>query len=111
MNDKDTPRTKAGLTLREAELRIEALESAAAKAIRVLTEMLMHEDLVDKHGEALLACVDVLFVELKLEGVIHSEYVVNSLERTRRAVDQMRLTLSEQRRANRSRKPGYTNAD
>jgi len=99
MNENDTPRTKAGLTLREAELRIEALESAAVKALLGLTEILKHKDLVEKHGEALLACVDVLFVELKLEGVVHSEYVANSLERTRRAVDQMRLTFDEQKRA------------
>ena len=102
MNEDDTPRTKAGLTLLEAGLRIEALESAAAKALLVLAEMLKQQDLVEKHGQALLACVDVLFVELKLAGVNQSEFVVNSLERTRRAVDQMRQTLGEQRRANRN---------
>jgi hypothetical protein len=99
MNEKDTPRTKAGLTLLEAELRIDALESAAAKAIHVLAEVLKHEKVVDEHGEALLACVDLLFDELKLEGVIHSEYVANSLGRTRQAVAQMRQSLNEQRRA------------
>jgi hypothetical protein len=99
MNEMNTPRTKAGLTLDEAGLRIEALEAAAAKAILVLTEMLKQKDLVEKHGESLVACVDVLFVELKLQGVVHSEWVISSLERTRRAVDQMRLTLDEQRRA------------
>ena len=101
MSEKDIDRTKAGLTLLEAELRIGALESAAAKAILLLTEVLKQAKIVDEHGEALLGCVDLLFDELNLEGVIHSEYVANSLERTRQAVAQLRQTLGEQRRVNR----------
>ena len=82
LNPTDTLRTKMGLTLLEAESRIISLETAAAKAQATLTEVLKHEAIVDKHGAALLSCVELLFSELKLDGVTHSQFVTDSLSRT-----------------------------
>jgi len=93
----DIPRTKSGLTLIEAELRIESLETAAAKAILVLAKVLKHERIVREHGDALISCVDLLFDELKLEGMKHCEYVNGSLERTRRAVETLRRTHAKRK--------------
>ncbi len=93
----DTPRTTTGLTLHEAELRIDALEAAAAKAVLLLAETIKQEALIQKHGKALIACVDLLFDELKVEGLKHSEFVGSSLERTAASVKELRQSLLEQR--------------
>jgi len=92
----DTPRTKTGLTLLEAEARIDSLEAAAAKAVLLLTEVLKHEKAVDGRAKSLLSCVDLLFDELRLEDMKHSEYVANSLQRTGHAVGELRKALREQ---------------
>jgi hypothetical protein len=93
----DTHGVKAE-TLLQAEARIDALEAAAAKATRMLAEMVKHEAVVDRDGAALAACVDLLFDELRLEGAVHGEFVRNSMERTKRAVAQLRQSLKEQQR-------------
>ena len=103
MDTDDTPRTKGGLTLLEAELRIAALEAAAAKAILALAAMVKREDVVVKRRIALLDCVELLFTELKLEGAIHSQFVANSLVRTRSAVAELQQALSDQRSARKDR--------
>lgn len=46
----DTARTKTGLTLLEAEQRIDALEIAAAKAVVLIAAALKHEVDVEMHG-------------------------------------------------------------
>jgi hypothetical protein len=96
----EIPRTKTGLTLFEAEQRIDSLEIAAAKAVVLLAETLKNEQIVDKHGSALIACVELLFDELKLEGMKHSQFVEESLSRTATAEKELRQTLLEQRTKN-----------
>ena len=97
MNTPSAPRTKAGLTLLEAERRIDSLETAAAKAMLVLAEILKHETLLHEHGDALVSCVELLFDEFKLEGLKHNEFVANSLGRTKHAVVELRKTLAKHR--------------
>jgi hypothetical protein len=97
---EETPRTKTGLTLSEAEQRIDSLEIAAAKAVVLLAETLKHEQIVDKHGSALVACVELLFSELKLEGLKHSQFVEESLNRTATAEKELRQTLFERQAKN-----------
>ncbi len=97
MDTTDTPRTRTGLTLLEAEQRIDSLELAAAKALVILAETLRREQIVDKHGSALIACADLLFDELKIEGMKHSHFVEESLGRTAVAVKELRQSLLEQR--------------
>jgi hypothetical protein len=91
-------RTKTGLTLLQSEQRIDALEIAAAKAVLLIANALKHEVDVEKHGQILLSCVDLLFDELKLEGMAHNAYVVNSLSRTKAAVSELRQSMVAQRR-------------
>jgi hypothetical protein len=97
MDTQGVDRTRNGLTLLEAERRIEALEAAAAKALLVLAEAVKHKNDIDKQGEHLLACVELLFTELTLEGVPHSQFVEGSLARTASAVSELRRSLREQR--------------
>ena len=68
----EATRTSTGLTLLEAEHRIDALEIAAAKAVVLIAEALKHEVAVEKHGQVLLSCVDLLFDELEVEGLEHN---------------------------------------
>lgn len=97
MDTQGEARTRAGLTLLEAEQRIDSLEAAAAKALLVLAEAVKHRNDVDKQGERLLACVELLFNELTLEGAPHSQFVQGSLDRTATAVRELRRSLREQR--------------
>ena len=62
--------------------RIDALEVAQAKALLLAAETLKNQQDVDKHAETLMACVELLFAELKIEGVKHSQFIESSLERT-----------------------------
>jgi len=48
---------------------------------------------VDKHRQTLLAYVDLLFTELTVEGVKHSQFVESSLERTASALTELRISL------------------
>jgi hypothetical protein len=81
---------KTGLTLLEADQRIEALEIAAAKTALALAEALRHQQVVDKVQHTLVACVELLFTELKVEGTRHSQFVEDSLGRTAKALDELR---------------------
>lgn len=98
MDTSDAARTRTGLTLLEAEQRIDALEIAAAKAVMLIAEALKHEVDIEKRGQTLLACVDLLFDELKLEGMKHNEYVEGSLSRTKSAVIELKHSLLAQRK-------------
>ncbi len=50
MDTLDIARTTTGLTLLEAEQRIDALELAAAKGVLLIAEALKHEVDVEKSG-------------------------------------------------------------
>ncbi len=89
------PRTNAGLTLLEAEQRIDALELAAAKVVVQIADQLKDEVIIEKHGKALLDCVYVLFEELRVEGLKHSEFVESSLAHTASAVDTLQRSIRE----------------
>jgi len=90
MVSRDAGRTTTGLTLQEAEQRIESLEAAAARAVLIMAEALRNRQELQKHGDRLIECVDLLFTELQVEGVKHSEFVQNSLARTASAVAALR---------------------
>ncbi len=87
------PRTNAGLTLFEAEQRIDALELAAAKVVVQIADTLKSHGVIDAKGKALLDCVYLLFDELRVEGLKHNEFVENSLARTYKAVDDFRRAI------------------
>ena len=98
MATPDTALTKTELTLLEAEQRIDALEVAAAKALLLAAETLKLQKDVDKHREALLACVELLFTELKMEGVKHNPFVESSLERTAKALAELQISIRQRNR-------------
>ena len=89
------PRTTAGLTLLQAEQRIDALELAAAKVVVQIADTLKHQKLERKGSEALLACVELLFDELRVEGLKHNQFVDSSLARTAVAVKELRASIRE----------------
>lgn len=99
MAERDADRTTTGLTLQEAEARIDALEAAAAKAVLIMAEALRNRQELHRHGDRLIECVDLLFTELQVEGVKHGEFVANSLARTASAVAALRASHARSRDA------------
>lgn len=98
MTSQDAALTKTGLTLLEAEQRIDALEVAATKALLLAAEALKVQKDVDKHRETLLACVELLFTELQIEGMKHNQFVELSLGRTATALAGLRGSLKQRNR-------------
>ncbi len=98
MATPDAALTKTELTLLEAKQRIDSLEVAAAKALLLAAETLRRQQDVDKHREALLACVELLFTELQMEGAKHNKFVESSLERTARALAELQISIKQRNR-------------
>jgi hypothetical protein len=96
-------RTSTGLTLQEAEVRIAAIEAAAAKAADILSVATKAQNNIDHLTDALLMCCDLLFDELRLEGMKHSEWVDNSLAKVRSAIAEYRKNAAVQKSGDGSR--------
>jgi len=76
---RDSQKTRHGLTLLEAEMRIDDLEAAAVQAALLLAQTAKHQAAVDTRTETMLKCVELLVDELFKEGMKHSEFVEESL--------------------------------
>jgi hypothetical protein len=98
MATPDAALTKTKLSLLDAERRIDALEVAAAKALLLAAETLRRQKDVDKHKEVLLACVELLFTELQMEGAKHNQFVESSLKRTATALAELKISIKQRNR-------------
>ncbi len=97
MSTEDAPFTKTGLTLQQAELRIEELEAAAAMAADLAARTKNHQALINARIETILTCVDLLVDQLEMDGGKHSEYVTKSLELANTAATQLRNAVGMQK--------------
>lgn len=73
------PKTRSGLTLLEAEMRIDDLEAAAVKAALLLAQTAKRQLVIDERTEVMLKCSEQLVDELFKGGMKHSEHVEESL--------------------------------
>ena len=89
--------TDAGLTLQQALKRIAAMEGAAVKAAEILSVATKAQSNIDHLTDALLSCCDLLFDELNLEGMTHSDWVANSLAKVHGAIAEYRRNASVQK--------------
>jgi hypothetical protein len=90
MGTPDAPQASTGLTLPEAEARIHALEAVAVKAALVLAETVKAHQADRQLATKLISCVELLFDELRLERLRHSEFVEESLGRVATAVKELK---------------------
>jgi len=93
--------TRNGLTLLEAEKRIDELEAAAVKAALLLAQTARHQTVVDAQTLTMLTCTDLLVDALFKEGIKHSEDVEEHLGHAMIAAEDLRKTVAK-RGANRS---------
>lgn len=95
MDPSDGMRTSTGLTIQDAEARIDGLESAVVKAIIFLSDA-KRLITVDRLGGPLLRSVELLLDSLFAEGVAHSEAVGEQVGLAIRSAAELRKALEKQ---------------